>query len=165
MYAPVGSTVYNNYWNEFYTVKSHNDDGSITISWHGTRNSIPRYSTHRTDIDDRDHIVSSLSDYLVCAQRDSAYYLVTDKSGYGEIKYATDLDEISHNRLIYAIEQSKYDVFNILAVRSIPIDHPDSDKGFFRMVAEIATPTDSNYMSRAIYGQRSDNGEWCIFAN
>lgn len=61
-FAPVGSTVFNNYWQETYTVMSHNDDGSITVKWHGdarvSNPSPPRETTHRTPLDDRDKIIS-----------------------------------------------------------------------------------------------------------
>ena len=64
-YGPVGSVVFSSYWREHYTVLSHNDDGSVTVRWHGDGRHAtpfpPRETTHRTPLDERDVIVS-LSD-------------------------------------------------------------------------------------------------------
>lgn len=60
-YAPVGAVVRNSYWQEHYTVVAHNDDGTVTIRWHGDNRigepNQPRTSTHRTALDQRDRIV------------------------------------------------------------------------------------------------------------
>jgi hypothetical protein len=64
-YAPVGSTVLCGYWREEYTVLSHNDDGTVTVRWHGrtdyvgdTNHPSGRLGTHRTPFDPRvDRIV------------------------------------------------------------------------------------------------------------
>jgi hypothetical protein len=64
-YAPVGSTVLCGYWREEYDVVSHNEDGTVTIRWHGrtdyvgdTKHPAGRLGTHRTPFDPRsDRIV------------------------------------------------------------------------------------------------------------
>ncbi|HTZ63504.1 MAG TPA: hypothetical protein VMB51_05315 [Solirubrobacteraceae bacterium] len=59
-YAPVGALVYCAYWQEHYTVVSHNDDGTVTVDWHGdarTHESAPRRTTHRTPLDPDDVVV------------------------------------------------------------------------------------------------------------
>jgi hypothetical protein len=60
-YAPVGAVVLCSYWKEHYTVKSHNDDGTVTVHWHGDARCAnprpPRDTTHRTPLDPRDVIV------------------------------------------------------------------------------------------------------------
>lgn len=64
-YAPVGSVVQDGYWRERYTVVSHNQDGSVTVRWHGDEGAVgslrtkPRVTTHRTPFDPKhDRIVS-----------------------------------------------------------------------------------------------------------
>ena len=63
-YAPVGAVVFNAYWQEHYTVMSHNADGTVTVQWHGdarcSNPSPPRTGTHRTPLDPRDKIVGSI---------------------------------------------------------------------------------------------------------
>lgn len=59
-YAPVGAIVYCAYWQEHYTVRSHNDDGTVTVHWHGDarcRETVPRDTTHRTPLDARDRVL------------------------------------------------------------------------------------------------------------
>lgn len=61
-YAPVGATVYCGYWREHYTVVSHNDNGTVSVWWHGDAhcaNPQPaRLTTHRTPLAHDDRIVS-----------------------------------------------------------------------------------------------------------
>ena len=65
-YAPVNAVVRNGYWREDYTVLSHNDDGSVSVRWHGredypgdTNHPAGRISTHRTPFDaSRDRILT-----------------------------------------------------------------------------------------------------------
>lgn len=83
-YAPVGSVVQDGYWREKYTVVSHNQDGTVTVRWHGDESASeprtqpraplgvlpasrdtfwprtkPRVTTHRTPFDPKhDRIVS-----------------------------------------------------------------------------------------------------------
>jgi hypothetical protein len=65
-YAPVNAVVHCGYWREDYTVVSHNDDGSVTVRWHGredypsdTEHPAGRLGTHRTPFDPRlDRIIT-----------------------------------------------------------------------------------------------------------
>lgn len=61
-YAPVGATVYSGYWREHYTVLSHNENGTVTIRWHGDGGGNEprpeREGTHRTPLAHDDRIVS-----------------------------------------------------------------------------------------------------------
>jgi len=60
-YAPVGAIVLCSYWQEHYTVLSHNLDGTVTVRWHGDARCAnplpPRESTHRTPLDPRDRVL------------------------------------------------------------------------------------------------------------
>jgi hypothetical protein len=51
-YPPAGSIVYNAYWQEHCTVVNHNENGSVTVWWHGdakfVTQQVPRETTHRT---------------------------------------------------------------------------------------------------------------------
>lgn len=63
-YAPEGAVVFSAYWQEHYTVLSHNADGSVTVRWHGTKSGPDgamqhegRETTHRTPLSPRDDVV------------------------------------------------------------------------------------------------------------
>jgi hypothetical protein len=73
-FAPVGATVFNAYWAEHYDVLSHNDDGTVTVWWHGdARCSSPRparEATHRTPLTSRDVVLDLGSGRVVRARND-----------------------------------------------------------------------------------------------
>lgn len=56
----VGDVWRSHYWDEHYTVLSLNDDGSVTVEWHGnTRTgSGRRTTTHATPIDRGDQLIT-----------------------------------------------------------------------------------------------------------
>jgi hypothetical protein len=59
-YGPVGTVVFCDYWQEHYTVRSHNENGTVTVDWHGDRRAVnprpARTTTHSTPLEDRDWI-------------------------------------------------------------------------------------------------------------
>lgn len=64
-YGPVGAVIWSGYHREEYTVLSHNDDGTVTVRWHGKKDSLGldrfppgRETTHRTGLYRDDRIVS-----------------------------------------------------------------------------------------------------------
>ena len=63
--GPVGAVIWDAYWREHYTVLSHNEDGTVTVRWHGKQDSLGldrfpagRVTTHRTWLRRDDRIVS-----------------------------------------------------------------------------------------------------------
>lgn len=60
-YGPVGAVIYNAYWQEHYTVLSHNSDDTVSVAWHGdarySNPTPPRTTTHCTPLDRRDRMV------------------------------------------------------------------------------------------------------------
>lgn len=52
-YGNVGEVWHSDYWNENYTVLSHNENGTVTVRW-----SDGRETTHRTRLSRRDYRVS-----------------------------------------------------------------------------------------------------------
>lgn len=59
-YAPVGARVLSGYWQEVYTVTSHNTDGTVTVQWEDGK-----VTTHRTAFEHPRYIGDKRADQIL----------------------------------------------------------------------------------------------------